>query len=87
LNKLDKQFKNNVKNTFVNFLDARRAGNCCEGIINWAKKKLNMEKESLLNAPWLTQVPAKLLLRLDPKNNLVKNSIKQAYLRETLICI
>lgn len=86
-NSLNKQFLNDVKNTFVNFNDAQRAGNCAHGIIDYAKRYLNIDKEQLLNASWLTQVPAKLLLRIDPNNKLVKNSINQAYLRETLVCI
>ena len=85
--RLQKQFKNVVSNTYVSFLDARRAGNCVSGILTWAKSKLNMDREALLDAPWLVQVPAKLLIRLDPNNNLVKNSISQAYLRETAVCI
>lgn len=85
--KLDKEFKNKTKSTFVNFTDAQRAGNCVQGILDYAKRKLNLDKEDLLVAPWLTQVSAKLLNKIDPLNHLVKNSINQAYLRETTITI
>jgi hypothetical protein len=83
----DAIFNREINKTFVTFSDARRAGNCVSGIVNWAKTKLNMEREQLIDAPWLTQVPAKLLLRLDPNNQLVKNSINQAFLRETTVSI
>ena len=84
---LEKQFKDKVATTFVTFSDARRAGNCVQGILGWAKRKLGMDEEAFLAAPWLTHIPAKLLLRLDPGNQLVKNSINQAWLRETTVSI
>ena len=86
-NKLAKTFRLQVNNTLVNFDDARRAGNCAQGILDYAKRRLNLEKEELLIAPWLTKVPAKLLIRIDPHNVSVRNSINQAILREILICI
>jgi hypothetical protein len=85
--RLEKQFSDKVSSTLVTFTDARRAGNCVEGILGWAKRKLGMDKEQFLAAPWLVQIPAKLLLRLDPENQLVKNSINQAWLRENTVSI
>jgi hypothetical protein len=85
--RLEKQFSDKVSSTLVTFTDARQAGNCVEGILGWAKRKLGMDKESFLAAPWLTQIPAKLLLKLDPENQLLKNSINQAWLRENMVSI
>jgi hypothetical protein len=85
--RLEKQFSDKVSSTLVTFTDARQAGNCVEGILGWAKRKLGMDKESFLAAPWLTQIPAKLLLKLDSENQLLKNSINQAWLRENMVSI
>ena len=85
--KMERIFITHCRNVFVTFTDARRAGNCVEGILNFAKRKLGIDKEELLIAPWLVQVPAKLLMRIDPHNQLVKNSISQAILRETAVSI
>jgi hypothetical protein len=84
----DRQFNKFLKNTYVTFNDARNAGNCVAGILNYAKNKLKIsEKEFFNGGEWLTQVPAKLLYRLDPKNPLVINSINRAIERETTISI
>jgi hypothetical protein len=85
--RLQKLFYKHARTVSVNFTDARQAGNCVQGILEYAKRKLNLEKERLLQAPWLCQVPAKLLLRLDPNNKLVINSITRAIMRETAVCI
>lgn len=85
--RLEKQYQQKVGNTYVNFHDARRAGNCVTGILSWAKRKLQVNESDILSAPWLYQFPAKLLNWLDGENQLVKNSINQAYLRETAVCI
>ena len=85
--RLNKLFQMQSKNVSVTFTDARRAGNCIRGILDYAKRKLALNEERILSAPWLCQVPAKLLLRIDPTNQLVKNSINQAIMREYAVCI
>lgn len=76
-----------VPKTYVNFTDARRAGNCVQGILNWVSKNIQIDEKQMIESPWLVQVPAKLLNRIAPNNPLVFNSINQAYLRETAVCI
>jgi hypothetical protein len=85
-----KEFKNFDKikdKTYINFEDARRAGNCVAGILGWAERKLSLKKEEILTAPWLIQVPAKLAIRLDPGNECVRKSVVKAHQRETMVSI
>lgn len=83
-NNLNKYIKE--KNSFVCFLDSRRAGNCTEGTLNYAKKKFNLSKEDVLGLPYLPLINAKLLAK-DMTNDRVKGALQRAFERETMVCI
>ena len=85
-NKINNLVNKNINTTYVSLLDSRRAGNCVEGSLNYAKKKFNISREDLVHCPWLMQIPAKLLAR-DRGNDRVMAAIKQAVLRETMVSI
>lgn len=75
-------FQKNINSTVVTVEDARRAGNCAEGIRAFIQRnKLNIN----------FGVPATFLKRLISKELSVKerieNSIRKAFDRETLVCI
>lgn len=89
-NKLAKKIDRFGPKALVNFHDARRGGNCVAGILRFAEKRLHLTREDVLGAPWLVQIPAKLLTRVaqgDAEKSAVRRSIAQAVERETLVSI
>lgn len=80
-------FQKELHSTQVNLLDSRRAGNCIEGSLKFAEAKLRIPREEILTCPWLVQVPAQKLLRISDNQNEILRSIKQAFLRETVVSI
>jgi hypothetical protein len=68
--------------------DSRRAGNCIEGSLVFAERKLGIDRESVLKSRHLFSVPAPVLLRHSNEDKpRVNAAIRQAWMRETTVCI
>jgi hypothetical protein len=68
--------------------DSRRAGNCIEGSLAFAERKLRMTREEVLSGRWLVSVSAKRLLAVANGDRArVEAAIRVAYARETEVSI
>lgn len=87
--KIETKIKND-RNIFITLLDSRKAGNCVQGTLNFAKNRLHLSEKEVVDAPWLVQVPSRLALRVaqsEFERSRVIAATKQAWLRETAISI
>lgn len=74
--------------TRVTLADSRRAGNCVEGSLAFAEKKLKVSREEIIAGSYLLSFPATRLLRIaNGDKPRVEAAVKQAWLRETLVSI
>jgi hypothetical protein len=81
-------YERSVADTRVTLEDSRRAGNCIEGSLAFAERKLGMTREEILSGRWLVSVPAKRLLAVaNGDRPRVEAAIRVAYARETMISI
>lgn len=75
-------------NTMVTLDDSRRAGNCVEGSLQFAERKLKLSRDEVLSARHLFAVPAERLMRVANGDAArVKLAIVRAWERETTITI
>jgi hypothetical protein len=87
-NRDKRNFDRMVKSTRVTLDDSRRAGNCIEGSLAFAERKLRMTREEILSGRWLVSVPAKRLLAVaNGDRPRVEAAIRAAYARETMVSI
>jgi hypothetical protein len=85
---IDKIFKRDLSTTRVTLLDSRKAGNCIEGSLAFAERKLNIKRDEILEAGYLFSVSAKRLLAVANGDMArVLAACKVAWQRETLISI
>lgn len=90
-NKINKQnkifervFNKEIGSTYVKLEDSRRAGNCVAGALEFAEQKLKLDRNKIINNIYFA-IPAKMLLRT--KDNRAINSVRQAFMRETMVSI
>ena len=81
----DARFLRQIKNTYVSLEDSRRAGNCIEGSLAFAERKLGLDRKSILEGRWLFTVPAMKLMKTGDKR--AEKSVVAAWQRETTVCI
>ncbi len=81
-----KAMDRDLATTRVTIHDARRAGNCMVGILNFAERKLRVSRETALSSHFA--VPALTLRRLaNGAGAAVERAIQAAYARETMVSI
>lgn len=85
--KIEKIFKRDISNTYVNLLDSKRAGNCIEGSLTFAEKRLGINRDEIIKNGYLFQVNAERLIKVDPNNNRVLSAVRAAWNRETTVSI
>jgi hypothetical protein len=72
----------------VTLADSRAAGNCVEGTLAFAERKLHIPREEILAGGHLFSVPApRLLAAADGDKPRVEAAIHRAWMRETAVCI
>lgn len=72
----------------VTLLDSRSAGNCVEGSLAFAERKLGIPRAEILSAGYLFSVPADRLLRVANGNTAqAEAAARDAWMRETTVCI
>lgn len=83
-----KIFAREIKSTRVTLSDSRRAGNCVEGTLAFAERKLGVSRVDILAAGYLFSVPApKLLAVANGDKSRVDAAVRIAWNRETTVCI
>ncbi len=82
---LQKLFARDLKTTMVTLHDSRRAGNCVEGSLQFAERRLGISRQEILNGGHLFKVCAKKLV--DSGDQRAIAAAKTAWNRETLVCI
>jgi hypothetical protein len=85
LEKYNKIKNREIQTTRVTLNDSRMAGNCIEGSLAFAEKRLGIPRSEVLNGGYLFSVPAAKLIKL--KDNLAMKAVDKAWLRETTISI
>lgn len=72
----------------VTLLDSRAAGNCIEGSLRFAERKLGLTREEIMQAQWLIGVSASRLLAVaNGDAKAVERAIRVAFQRETTVAI
>jgi len=82
---LDKVFQKDLKNTMVTLNDSRKAGNCVEGSLAFAERRLGISRQEILNGGHLFHVCAEKLVRTGDERAI--RAAKVAWARETAVCI
>ena len=83
-----KVFLRELHNVRVTLEDSRRAGNCIEGSLTFAERKLGIPRAEILGASYLFSVPAKRLLAVaNGDRKRVEAAIQIAWQRETMVSI
>ena len=86
--RFEARFQRDLATTRVTLHDSRRAGNCIEGSLQFAERKLGLDRGSILAAGHLFTVPAKTLLRIaNGKTEQAMRAVRAAWSRETTVCI
>lgn len=86
--RFEARFQRDLATTRVTLHDSRRAGNCIEGSLRFAERKLGLDRGSILAAGHLFTVPAKTLLRVaNGQTEQAMRAVCAAWTRETLVCI
>lgn len=84
----ERQFELDLATTRVTLHDSRRAGNCIEGSLRFAERKLGLDRASILAAGHLFTVPAKRLLSVaNGETDRAVAAIRAAWSRETTVSI
>lgn len=78
-------FESNINTTIVLLEDSRRAGNCVEGSLAFAERRLGISREDILNGQHLFGVPASRLLETEDSN--ARRAAFAAFERETTVSI
>jgi hypothetical protein len=82
---IQRLFDRQVKSTYVSIEDSRRAGNCIEGSLTFAERRLRLDRDDIIDGRWLYTVPARRLLATGDER--ASNAVRCAWLRETTISI
>lgn len=83
--KWNKFFQRDLGNTMVNIWDSRRAGNCLEGSLSFAERRLKLDRREIMKGGFLVHVSAKRLVNTgDPR---AIKAARAAWERETTVCI
>ena len=69
----------------VNLDDSRRAGNCIEGSLVFAEKRLRMKRDEILSGRWLVHVNGQDLIQTGDSR--AHAAVVQAWERETMVSI
>lgn len=86
--RLEKLFRRDLPTTRVTLADSRAAGNCVEGSLAFAERKLGLSREDVLSAGYLFSVPAsRLLAAANGSTPLATAAARAAWRRETMISI
>lgn len=82
---LDKIFKADLKTTMVTLHDSRKAGNCIEGTLTFAEKRLGISRQEIIGGGHLFKVRGEKLFATGENRAIA--AVKQAWARETAVCI
>lgn len=82
---LDKIFKADLKTTMVTLHDSRKAGNCIEGSLSFAERKLGIGRQEIIGGGHLFKVRGEKLFATGENRAIA--AVKQAWARETTVCI
>lgn len=86
--RFEDRFQRDLATTRVTLHDSRRAGNCIEGSLRFAERKLGLDRGSILAAGHLFTVPAKRLLAVaNGETEQAMRAVRAAWNRETTVCI
>ncbi len=86
--KWEKQFQRDLATTRVTLHDSRKAGNCIEGSLRFAERKLGIDRAAILAAGHLFSVPAKRLLAVaSGQAEQAMRAVRAAWSRETTVSI
>lgn len=81
-------YERDLPTVCVTLADNRAAGNCVEGTLAFAERKLQIPREEILAGGHLFAVPAsRLLAGANDEADWVKAAIRRAWLRETMLAI
>lgn len=84
----EKQFQRDLATTRVTLHDSRKAGNCIEGSLRFAERKLGIDRASILAAGHLFTVPAKRILAVaNDETSSAMAAVWAAWNRETTVSI
>lgn len=82
---LEKLFQKDLATTMVTLSDSRKAGNCIEGSLRFAERRLNIPREEIVKGGFLFKIPAYKLIKTGEQRALA--AAKVAWNRETMVCI
>jgi len=82
---LQKLFLRDLKTTMVTLNDSRKAGNCVEGSLQFAERRLKIPRQEILNGGYLYYICAEKLVKTGDERAL--RAAKVAWERETAVCI
>ena len=88
--RVEKLIQRDLKNIMVNLNDSRFAGNCIEGSLSFAERKLKVPREEIIQNGHLFTVRADRLLTVangDGERERVFAAVKAAWRRETTVTI
>lgn len=81
-------FAREMSSTRVTLEDSRKAGNCVEGSLSFAQRKLGVDRQTVLGAGYLFSLPATLLLaNANGDKRQVEAAVRVAFARETTVSI
>lgn len=81
----EKIFQQDIKNTMVTLNDSRKAGNCIEGSLSFAERRLNIPREEILKGGFIFKINAKRLIQTGDERAI--KAVRVAWNRETTVCI
>ncbi len=86
--KTERLFLRDLPTTRVTLADSRRAGNCIEGSLQFAERKLGMTRAEVIGSAHLLALPAIRILHVaNGQHEQAKRACYAAWLRETTISI
>jgi hypothetical protein len=86
--KLDRVFTRDLRSTRVSLADSRRAGNCVEGALKFAERRLGIGRAEILAGGHLLHVPAsRIMAAAGTEAEPARRACYAAWLRETTVSI
>jgi hypothetical protein len=82
--RFEELLKLQLNSTYVTLDDSIRAGNCVEGSLSFAERRLNIPRDQILGNSWFMKVPAIRIFNGEPR---AAAACLQAFMRETTISI
>lgn len=82
---LEQIFQKDLKTTMVTLNDSRKAGNCIEGSLQFAERRLGIPRQEIINGGHLFHVRAEKLVKTGDERAI--RAAKVAWQRETTVCI